>query len=66
MIINTKFELGDIVYLKTDVDQLPRIITTIEIKQNHLRYGLTNIVIESYHYDYEISITKNIILATSN
>jgi hypothetical protein len=40
MIIDNKIELGSIVYLKTDKDQLPRIVVRISISINGIMYEL--------------------------
>jgi hypothetical protein len=37
--IKTKYNIGDIVYLKTDVEQLERMITGITIRENGLVIG---------------------------
>lgn len=60
MIIITKYDIGDIVYLKTDPEQLPMIITGITIRENqvtsyHLSYGVE----DSWHWDVEISKERN-------
>lgn len=55
MKINTKYDIGDIVYLKTDVEQLERIIIGITIVPNSLIYTLMCGVEMSEHYDFEIS-----------
>lgn len=41
MVIDNKFEHGDVVYLKTDDEQKPHIVSKIEIfKGGELLYGL--------------------------
>lgn len=61
MILDNKFELGEIVYLKTDVDQIPRIVTAvIACPDNSLLYGLACGTAESKHYDFEITLDKTV------
>ena len=62
-----EFDIGDIVYLKTDSDQLERIVTGINVKPEGLiTYNLSNGANESYHYAIEMSIEKDIIKVTTN
>lgn len=66
MIIESACNLGDIVYLKTDKEQLPRIITGIIIRPSGCGYYLSCGVGESLHYDFEFSYEENVILKTGN
>lgn len=59
------FELGQIVYVKTDIDQHKRMVTAISIRGNGVTYELTCGTITSWHYDFEINITKDVLLSTS-
>ena len=50
------FELGDIVYLATDPEQLERIVT--ELKEQiggTTQYGLSTDLVFSFHYGIEIA-----------
>lgn len=59
MVIDNKFNIGDMVYLVTDADQLPRVITNIEIRPgNCLVYRLCIGASMSNHYEFEISAEK--------
>tara|TARA_R110000782_G_scaffold220986_1_gene308191 strand:- start:289 stop:549 length:261 start_codon:yes stop_codon:yes gene_type:complete len=56
--------LGDVVYLKTDNQQLPRIVTEICLQGGTMSnyiilYELAQSDVESKHYDSEISKTKD-------
>jgi hypothetical protein len=63
MFINNKFNLGDIVYLKTDIDQRARIITAIKVRINDLIiYELSYTDVTTNHYEVEISNEKNILI----
>jgi hypothetical protein len=59
MIIDNKYNLGDLVYLKTDTEQLQRIITSIHINPGNLIYELSVDNRTSNHYDFEISSEAN-------
>lgn len=62
-----EFEIGQIVYLKTDKEQRPKIITGITLRQfNCVLYGLTENSTETWHYYFEIINERDILLATSN
>jgi len=66
MVINTKYELGDIVYLKTDSDQLERIVTGFSIKLNSICYNLNQATTESWHWDFEITRDRDVLKTTTN
>jgi hypothetical protein len=56
MVIKNKFNLEDVVRLKTDPDALPRIITAIQINvQGNMMYGLACAETTSFHYEIEIT-----------
>jgi len=58
-LMDNKHEIGNIVYLKTDIDQYQRIITGLYIRPcNVITYGLTQGTDESWHYDFEITVEK--------
>jgi len=59
MVIDNKFEIGDIVYLSTDEEQLMRLVTSINISNNDLLYQLSCGSNNSNHYDFEISKKKS-------
>jgi hypothetical protein len=63
MIIDCKYDLGDIVYLKTDVEQLPRMVTEICIQpKNVVIYCLNAGPSVSKHYDFEFTTEKDFAL----
>lgn len=65
--IEVSFEIGDMVYLKTDPDQNKRMVTRISIGGlNNLTYELTLGTLTSWHYEFEISREQDIELKTSN
>lgn len=67
LIINNTFDFGEIVFLKTDTEQKPRIITAIEIfKEGEYLYKCSSGSASSYHYDYELSTERDILLTSTN
>lgn len=66
MNIKTKYNIGDIVYLKTDVEQLERIITAVCIRTNGETYCLCCGTYDSWHHDIEITQELDIVKKTSN
>jgi hypothetical protein len=67
MHINNQFELGEIIYLKTEVEQLPRIIIGIQIcADGGLIYKCSQGTEVDWHYEIEMSDTLDILLKTSN
>lgn len=68
VILNVKFERRQIVYLVTDTEQKPRIVTGYKIRMNgSILYILScGIMQDSEHFECEISDTKDTVLATTN
>jgi hypothetical protein len=64
--ILVEFELKEIVYLKTDLDQKPRIVLSYIIDDGTVMYKLAQGTNNEYHYAFEISREKDIVLTTSN
>lgn len=58
IILDSKFNVGDIVYLRTDTEQKERIVTGVQLNPNGLIYRLVCEVTETWHYDFEISPEK--------
>lgn len=52
------YKIGDTVFLKTDPDQLERLVTGISIRQSGISYAVAKSSNESWHYDFEISKDK--------
>ena len=55
MTINNKFELKQTVYLKTDTEQSPRIVTAMTIRDTSIIYELSCGTVTTWHIAYEIS-----------
>lgn len=67
MLINNNFEMGQIVYLKTDTLQLPRIIVAIQVTADGgLLYRLCQGIEVDWHYEVEMSAEKDVILTSTN
>jgi hypothetical protein len=54
MVINNKFNIGDTVYIKTDVDQSPGIITCIQVNPGDILYSVSRNSSTSHFYDFEL------------
>ena len=65
-IIYNKFELKQIVYLCTDIEQRPRIVTGFMYRGSYIVYELACSMDSSAHYESEISEDKDILITTTN
>lgn len=65
-VIDNKFELGQIVFLKTDTHQNERIITAFTVREALIVYELSFGTETSDHNHFEISKDKDLLLATTN
>lgn len=59
MTIKTKYDIEQVIYLKTDEDQRERIITAITIRPLGVIYEVCCGTCTSSHYDFEMSTDKN-------
>ena len=66
MTITSKFDFGQKVYLKTDTDQSVRIVTSFECRPTGIIYQLSCGSSHSWHYEFEISEEKDVMMATTN
>ena len=63
MNILTEYDFGDLVYLKTDPEQLRRMVTSFKAMPGTVLYGISlSDGLESFHYDIEITDEKTLIL----
>lgn len=61
MVINNKYEHGQIVYLVTDPEQLARMVTKISVyADNSISYQLSSGTDFSDHFELEISERENV------
>lgn len=64
MNLETKFDIREIVYLRTDGEQLPRIVTAIMKEGDKgLMYRLSQGIVNSWHYDFEIGNDKDVLMS---
>lgn len=67
MVIDNKFNFGDVVYLKTDPDQRSRMVSKLSIlPTGAIVYELSHNTYTSQHYDFEISTQKDVLISTTN
>lgn len=66
MVIDNTYELYQEVYLKTDKEQLMRIVIGICQKPSGILYQLACLTYDSWHYECEISVEKNVVITTTN
>jgi len=59
MVIDNKFQFGQTVFLKTDIDQFPRILTKMLLTPVGITYCLSAGCIETWHYDIEIAVEED-------
>lgn len=63
IVIENKFDIGDVVYLRTDKDQDPAIILSIQIfKEGEPLYEVIRNTTTSRHYDFELSHQRDQLL----
>jgi hypothetical protein len=66
MVIDNVYEIGEVVYLKTDQQQLPRIVYCIKVYKNEALYELASGTTTSSHYEFELSKEINVLMTTTN
>lgn len=65
MVIDNRYEIGQTVYLKTDSEQLQRIVYGIQLfRGGELLYMLASGTITSNHYEFEIIETEDVVIKT--
>lgn len=55
------YTFGDILYLKTDIEQLERILCKVTFYQTGIMYGLACGSVFSEHYDFEVSYKRDMV-----
>jgi hypothetical protein len=60
MTIKNAFDFGDTVYLATDPEQFPRMVTGLIVRPHGVLYFVSCNTEETTHYDFELSLEKNI------
>ncbi len=61
-----KYSIGDSVYLKTDNDQLERLVTGILIRENGVMFELSQSNTSSYHFSFEIARDRNVLKVSTS
>lgn len=64
--VKINFDIGDYVYLKTDIDQHKRIVTGYTVRFNEVTYLISLGEDESTHYELEISHDIDVLLKAMN
>jgi hypothetical protein len=59
IVIDNKYDIGDIVYAVTDIEQHPRIVTGIMKRMTTVLYETSQGVNSAWFNDYELSPNKN-------
>ena len=59
--VDNKFDVKQIVYVKTDIDQRPNIVTAIHIYDQSITYQCSCGSVNSDYCDYELSETVNVL-----
>lgn len=54
------FKIGEFVYLKTDDEQLSRIITARTEREGGMTYAVAQGTIETWHYGFEMTRNKDL------
>jgi hypothetical protein len=66
-IVDSPYEFGDIVYLKTDVDQKKRIVTAMMMRgDGACLFELSCGTEAKWHYAFEITTEKDVVMTTTN
>jgi hypothetical protein len=66
MVIDNKFEFGQIVYIKTDQDQKPRMVVAMLVRPGYVEYQLNCGTDWSWQPEFVISEEKNVLITTTN
>jgi hypothetical protein len=61
MVIDNEYKIGQVVYLKTDNDQIPRIVTRIFVSISELMYELSCGTVHTEHWGFEMLPEKDLI-----
>ncbi len=60
-----EFNLGQKVYIKTDEEQLQRMVTGLHLRPDHsIIYNISHETRETDHYGIELSAERDVLLAT--
>jgi hypothetical protein len=65
MMLQSKYDLGQIVYLKTDKEQCARMVISISFRPTGVIYELNYGSVSSWHYEIEVSDEKDVLASTT-
>lgn len=66
MLLESKYDIGELVYLKTDKDQNKRMVLEVLFSTNGVQYRLACGNCSSWHYEMECTIEKDVLQTTTN
>lgn len=66
MMLETKYNMGQEVYLKTDSDQKKRMVTGMLIRGNNVQYDLACGSSSSWHFEFEVAPEKDMVVVVTN
>lgn len=61
-----QFQIGQMVFLKTDIDQHMRMVTGICIRGTGVQYALSFGSAETWHYEFEVTSEIDIFIKTNS
>ena len=64
MIIDNEFDIKQVVYLKTDIEQKPRIVTGLLVSETSIVYELSCAEDSCNSFHFEISDVKDILISS--
>jgi hypothetical protein len=66
MVIDNKFDIGDFVYLITDIQREKKIVTELVISKSSILYTLAYGGYNTEHYDFKITDDINVLIINDN
>lgn len=60
--IEHRYKIGQIVYLRTDVEQLPWMVTILQVTPNGVCYELSQGMVSNTFWEHEISAQRQTVL----
>lgn len=60
MTLNNEYKIQEILYLRHDIEQLPRMVTAIIWDGHKIMYEVISGTLVSQHYEFELSNVKTI------
>lgn len=64
IILESEYDLGQIVYLKTDPDQKKRMVKQICFSHKGIEFNLIHGTETTWHADFELSVESDILIKT--